>query len=117
MECPIGIAVVLAGIKLGTYGFLRFSLPLLPEASKSKGVVTVMVTLALIAIVYGAIVALIQPDLRRLLAFSSISHLGFCVLGVFALNFQGLQGSLLTMINLGRSEEHTSELQSQSNLV
>ena len=93
--------VMLAGIKLGTYGFLRFSLPLLPEASKSKGVVTVVVTLALIAIVYGAIVALIQPDLRRLLAFSSISHLGFCVLGVFALNFQGLQGSLLTMINLG----------------
>jgi NADH-quinone oxidoreductase subunit M len=101
MEGPIGMAVVLAGIKLGTYGFLRFSLPLLPEASKSKGVVTVVVTLALIAIVYGAIVALIQPDLRRLLAFSSISHLGFCVLGVFALNFQGLQGSLLTMINLG----------------
>ena len=90
MEGPIGMAVVLAGIKLGTYGFLRFSLPLLPEASKSKGVVTVVVTLALIAIVYGAIVALIQPDLRRLLAFSSISHLGFCVLGVFALNFQQL---------------------------
>jgi NADH-quinone oxidoreductase subunit M len=62
-----------------------------------------MMTLALIAIVYGAIVALIQPDFRRLLAFSSISHLGFVVLGVFALNFQGLQGSLLTMINLGFS--------------
>src|SRR5574341_593059 len=103
MEGPIGMAVILAGVKLGTYGFLRFSLPLLPEASKSKGVVTVVMVLALIAIVYGAIVALIQPDLRRLLAFSSISHLGFCVLGVFALNFQGLQGSLLTMINLGFS--------------
>ncbi len=101
MEGPIGMAVVLAGLKLGTYGFMRFSLPLLPEASQSKGVVTVVVTLALIAILYGAIVALIQPDLRRLLAFSSISHLGFCVLGVFALNFQGLQGGLLTMINLG----------------
>lgn len=103
LEGPIGMAVVLAGIKLGTYGFIRFSLPLLPDASKSEGVVTIMVTLALIAIVYGAIVALIQPDFRRLLAFSSISHLGFVVLGLFALNFQGLQGSLLTMINLGFS--------------
>ncbi len=103
LEGPIGMAVMLAGIKLGTYGFIRFSLPLLPEASKSEGVVVVMMTLALIAILYGAIVALIQPDFRRLLAFSSISHLGFVVVGLFALNFQGLQGSLLTMINLGFS--------------
>jgi NADH-quinone oxidoreductase subunit M len=101
VEGPIGVAVMLAGIKLGTYGFIRFSLPLLPDASKSSGVITTMMTLALIAIIYGAIVALIQPDFRRLLAFSSISHLGFVVLGLFALNFQGLQGSLLTMINLG----------------
>jgi NADH-quinone oxidoreductase subunit M len=103
VEGPIGVAVMLAGVKLGTYGFMRFSLPLLPDASKSDGVVTVMMVLAVIAIVYGAIIALIQPDLRRLLAFSSISHLGFVVLGLFALNFQGLQGSLLTMINLGFS--------------
>lgn len=103
VEGPIGVAVMLAGVKLGTYGFLRFSLPLLPDASKTPTVVTVMMLLAVIAIVYGAIVALIQPDLRRLLAFSSISHLGFVVLGLFALNFQGLQGSLLTMINLGFS--------------
>jgi NADH-quinone oxidoreductase subunit M len=103
VEGPIGVAVMLAGIKLGTYGFMRFSLPLLPDASKSHGVVTVMMVLAVIAIVYGAIIALVQPDLRRLLAFSSISHLGFVVLGLFALNFQGLQGSLLTMINLGFS--------------
>ena len=103
VEGPIGVAVLLAGIKLGTYGFMRFSIPLLPDASKSNGVVTVMMALAVIAIVYGAIIALIQPDLRRLLAFSSISHLGFVVLGLFALNFQGLQGSLLTMINLGFS--------------
>jgi NADH-quinone oxidoreductase subunit M len=103
LEGPIGMAVVLAGIKLATYGFMRFSLPLLPEASRSVEVATVMMALALMAIVYGAIVALIQPDLRRLLAFSSISHLGFVVLGIFALNFQGLQGSLLTMINLGFS--------------
>lgn len=103
MEGPIGMAVVLGGIKLGTYGFLRFSLPLLPEASKNHTVVTVIMILALAGIIYGAIIALIQPDFRRLLAFSSVSHLGFVVVGVFALNFQGLQGSLLTMINLGFS--------------
>ncbi len=103
LEGPIGMAVFLAGVKLGTYGFIRFSLPLLPDAAKSEGVVTVMMGLALAAILYGAIVALIQPDFRRLLAFSSISHLGFVVAGLFALNFQGLQGSLLTMINLGFS--------------
>ncbi|MDA2914952.1 Fe-S-binding domain-containing protein, partial [Acidobacteriia bacterium AH_259_A11_L15] len=91
-EGPFGIAVVLAGIKLGTYGFIRFSLPLLPDASTDFALV--LMILALLAIVYGSVVALIQPDLRRLLAFSSIGHLGFCVLGLFALNFQGLQGSL-----------------------
>ncbi len=103
MEGPIGMAVVLAGLKLGTFGFIRFSIPLLPEASKTDTVVSVVMALALAAIVYGAIMALIQPDFRRLLAFSSISHLGFVVVGLFALNFQGLQGSLLTMINLGFS--------------
>ena len=103
LEGPIGMAVVLAGVKLGTYGFLRLSLPLLPDASKDPVVVGVMVSLALMAILYGAIVALVQLDFRRLLAYSSISHLGFVVLGIFALNFQGLQGGLLTMINLGFS--------------
>jgi NADH-quinone oxidoreductase subunit M len=103
LEGPIGMAVMLAGVKLGTYGFLRFSLPLLPEASKHESVVTVIMVLALSGIVYGAIVALIQPDFRRLLAFSSVSHLGFVAVGVFALNYQGIQGSLLTMINLGFS--------------
>lgn len=103
LEGPIGMAVVLAGLKLGTFGFMRFSIPLLPEASKSQTVVTVMMVLGLAAILYGAIVALIQPDLRRLLAYSSISHLGFILIGLFALNYQGLQGSLLTMINLGFS--------------
>jgi NADH-quinone oxidoreductase subunit M len=103
LEGPIGMAVVLAGIKLGTFGFMRFSIPLLPEASKSATVISVMMGLGLAAIVYGAIMALIQPDFRRLLAYSSISHLGFIVIGLFALNYQGLQGSLLTMINLGFS--------------
>jgi len=101
LEGPIGMAVVLAGIKLGTFGFMRFSIPLLPEASKSPTVVSIMMALGLAAIVYGAIMALVQPDFRRLLAYSSISHLGFIVIGLFALNYQGLQGSLLTMINLG----------------
>jgi NADH-quinone oxidoreductase subunit M len=103
VEGPIGMSVVLAGIKLGTYGFLRFSFPLLPDASQNATVVTIVMALGLAAILYGAIIALIQPDFRRLLAFSSVSHLGFVVVGLFALNFQGLQGSLLTMINLGFS--------------
>ena len=98
---PIPTSVLLAGIKMGTYGFLRFSFPLLPDASRDETVVAILMILGLIAIVYGAIVAIIQPDFRRLLVFSSISHLGFVVIGLFALNFQGIQGSLLTMINLG----------------
>lgn len=101
VQGPIGMSVVLAGIKLGTYGFLRFSFPLLPEASTNATVVLIVMGLALAAIVWGAIIAVMQSDFRRLLVFSSISHLGFVVLGLFALNFQGLQGSLLQMINLG----------------
>ncbi|NKB81298.1 MAG: NADH-quinone oxidoreductase subunit M [Nitrospirales bacterium] len=101
VQGPIGMSVVLAGIKLATYGFLRFSFPLLPEASTNQTVVVLVMALGLIAIVYGAVIAIIQTDFRRLLVFSSISHLGFVVIGLFALNFQGLQGSLLQMINLG----------------
>ena len=101
VQGPIGMSVVLAGVKLGTYGFLRFSFPLLPDASTNATVVVIVMSLALAAIVWGAIIAIMQPDFRRLLVFSSISHLGFVVLGLFALNFQGLQGSLLQMINLG----------------
>ena len=101
VQGPIGMSVILAGIKLGTYGFLRFSFPLLPEASKDETVVTIVMVLGLVAIVYGAVIAIIQADFRRLLVFSSISHLGFVVIGLFAMNFQGIQGSLLQMINLG----------------
>ncbi|MGD9853137.1 MAG: NuoM family protein [Nitrospirales bacterium] len=101
VQGPIPTSVMLAGIKMGTYGFLRFSFPLLPEASRDSTVVGILMTLGLIAIVYGAIIAIIQPDFRRLLVFSSISHLGFVVIGMFALNFQGIQGSLITMVNLG----------------
>ncbi len=101
VQGPITMSVMLAGIKMGTYGFLRFTFPLLPEASQDQTVVAIVMVLGLAAIVYGAIVAIIQPDFRRLLVFSSISHLGFVVIGLFALNFQGLQGSLIQMINLG----------------
>jgi NADH-quinone oxidoreductase subunit M len=101
VQGPFVVSVVLAGVKLGTYGFIRFSLPLLPEASREW--VWLMAALGLIAIIYGALIALVQTDFRRLLAFSSISHLGFVILGLFALNYQGLQGSLLQMINLGFS--------------
>ena len=103
VQGPITMSVMLAGIKMGTYGFLRFTFPLLPEASQDQTVVAIVMVLGLAAIVYGAIVAIIQPDFRRLLVFSSISHLGFVVIGLFALNFQGLQGSLIQMINLGFS--------------
>lgn len=103
VEGPITMAVMLAGIKMGTYGFLRFSFPLLPEASTDPTVVAIVMLLGLAAIVYGAIIAIVQSDFRRLLVFSSISHLGFVVIGLFALNFQGLQGSLIHMINLGFS--------------
>ncbi len=101
VEGPIVMSVVLAGVKLGTFGFIRYSIPLLPEAAKDW--MFVLAGLGLAAIIYGAFIALVQSDFRRLLAFSSISHLGFVMLGLFALNFQGLQGSLLQMINLGFS--------------
>ena len=103
LEGPIGMAVVLVGLKMGTFGFMRFSIPLLPDASKSETVVVVVIVLGLCAILYGAWMALVQADFRRLLTYSSVSHLGFIVVGLFALNYQGLQGSLLTMINLGFS--------------
>jgi len=103
VQGPIPMTVMFAGIKMGTYGFLRFSMPLLPDASRNETVVAILMTLGLAAIVYGAIVAIIQPDFKRLLVFSSISHLGFVVIGLFALNFQGIQGSLITMLNLGFS--------------
>jgi NADH-quinone oxidoreductase subunit M len=96
---PIAMSVILAGIKLGTFGFVRFSLPLLPDASRA--VLPVMMVIALIGITYGAYIALIQTDFRRLLAYSSISHLGYVALGIFALTYQGIQGGIIQMINLG----------------
>jgi len=105
VEAPTAGSVILAGVllKMGTYGFLRFSLPLLPQASINPTVVKVMVWLSLIAIIYGALVSLMQKDMKKLIAYSSVSHLGFCTLGIFALNPHGLQGSVIQQINHGIS--------------
>jgi len=105
VEAPTAGSVILAGVllKMGTYGFLRFSLPLLPQASSNPTVVKWMVWLSIIAIVYGALVSLMQKDMKKLIAYSSVSHLGFCTLGIFALNPHGLQGSVIQQINHGIS--------------
>lgn len=100
-EAPTAGSVILAAvlIKMGAYGFLRFSLPLFPDASRAM--VVPMLTLSVIAIIYGAVVCLAQTDLKRLIAYSSVSHMGFVTLGIFALNIQGLEGGILQMINHG----------------
>jgi len=105
VEAPTAGSVILAGVllKMGTYGFIRFSLPLLPQASSNPRVVKWMVYLSIIAIVYGALVSLMQRDMKKLIAYSSVSHLGFCTLGIFALNPHGLSGSIIQQINHGIS--------------
>ncbi len=103
VEAPTAGSVILAGVllKMGTYGFVRFSLPLLPDATvKAVGWIG---ALAIIAIVYGALVAMAQKDMKKLVAYSSVSHMGFVMLGMFALNEVGLRGSILQMINHGIS--------------
>jgi NADH-quinone oxidoreductase subunit M len=102
-EAPTGGSVILAGImlKLGTYGFLRFGLYLFPKAAFSFA--PLFLTLGVIGIVYGAIVATMQRDLKRLVAYSSVAHLGFIVLGIFGLSQQGLEGGVLQMVNHGLS--------------
>ncbi len=100
-EAPTAGSVILAAVmlKLGTYGFLRFGLYLFPEASHWAA--PVMLTLGVIGILYGAIAAAMQTDLKRLVAYSSIAHLGFIVLGVFSLTVQGIEGGVLIMVNHG----------------
>jgi NADH-quinone oxidoreductase subunit M len=104
-EAPTAGSVILAGIllKMGTYGFMRFAVPFLPEAAFHPAVSAAILTLAVIGIVYGALVAMVQPDLKRLIAYSSVSHLGFVMLGLWALTEQGVQGAILVMINHGIS--------------
>jgi len=101
VEAPTAGSIILAGVmlKLGGYGFLRFSLPLLPDAAVSFA--PIIIGLALIAIIYGALVAMVQPDMKKLVAYSSVSHMGFVMLGAFVLNEQGLQGAVFQMISHG----------------
>jgi NADH-quinone oxidoreductase subunit M len=103
VEAPTAGSVILAGVllKMGTYGLLRFCLPLFPTASVAMA--PYLSVLALIGIVYGALVAMVQPDLKKLVAYSSVSHMGLVVLGIFAFTQQGLQGSTLQMLNHGLS--------------
>ena len=101
VEAPTAGSVILAGVllKLGGYGFIRFSLSLYPEAAHAWA--PLIIVLSLIAIIYGAIVALVQPDLKKLVAYSSVSHMGFVTLGIFVFNAQGMQGAILQMVNHG----------------
>ena len=105
VEAPTAGSVILASVllKMGTYGFLRFSLPLLPDTAKNPTVVTIVAVLSIIAIVYGALVSLMQKDWKKLVAYSSVSHMGFCTLGIIALNPAGIAGSILQQINHGIS--------------
>ncbi len=102
-EAPTAGSVILAGVllKMGTYGFVRFNLPMLPEATRLYA--PYVLALAVVGIIYGALVAMVQRDWKKLVAYSSVSHLGFCMLGVFALNVNGLNGGILQMINHGLS--------------
>jgi NADH-quinone oxidoreductase subunit M len=103
VEAPTAGSVILAGVllKMGTYGFVRFAMPLFPEATRVFA--PWIIALAVVGIIYGALVAMVQRDVKKLVAYSSVSHLGFVMLGLFALNTQGIQGSVLQMVNHGLS--------------
>jgi len=105
VEAPTGGSVILAGVmlKMGTYGFLRFALPLFPVAAMNPTVRSIILGLAVVSIIYGALVAMVQPDLKKLVAYSSVSHLGFVMLGIFALTVQSVQGALMVMVSHGIS--------------
>jgi NADH-quinone oxidoreductase subunit M len=103
VQAPAAGSVILAAVllKMGTYGFYRFAMPLFPEAARD--LLPWIAGLALVGIIYGAMVALVQPNVKKLVAYSSVSHLGFVMLGLFALNVVGVQGSVIQMINHGLS--------------
>ncbi|HXZ79021.1 MAG TPA: NADH-quinone oxidoreductase subunit M [Terriglobales bacterium] len=105
VEAPTAGSVILAGVllKMGTYGFIRFSLPFFPQVVMDPKVRGWLIFLSIVGIVYGALVSLMQKDMKKLVAYSSVSHLGFCTLGIFALNQAGLSGSVLQQINHGIS--------------
>jgi NADH-quinone oxidoreductase subunit M len=102
-EAPTAGSVILAGVmlKMGTYGFLRFAIPLFPEIAIEAA--PLFMALAVVGIIYGALVAMVQPDIKRLVAYSSVSHLGFVMLGIFALDPQGIEGAIYQMLNHGIS--------------
>jgi len=105
VEAPTAGSVILAGVllKMGTYGFIRFSLPFFPSVVMDPKVRGWMIGLSIVGILYGALVSLMQKDMKKLVAYSSVSHLGFCTLGIFVLTPMGLSGSVLQQINHGIS--------------
>jgi NADH-quinone oxidoreductase subunit M len=105
VEAPTAGSVLLASVmlKIGTYGFLRFAVPFFPDVAFSPAVTSLMVTLAVVGIIYGALVAMVQPDIKKLVAYSSVSHLGFVMLGIWAATLQSVQGALMVMIGHGLS--------------
>src|SRR5512134_2486492 len=104
-EAPTAGSVLLASVllKMGAYGFRRFAVPFFPEVALSPGVTTLMVGLAVVGIIYGALVAMVQPDVKKLVAYSSVSHLGFVMLGIWASTVESVQGALMVMISHGFS--------------
>jgi NADH-quinone oxidoreductase subunit M len=105
VQAPTAGSVILAGVllKMGTYGFIRFALPLFPNAAADSRTVTWAMVLGIIGILYAAMVAAVQPNAKKLVAYTSVAHLGFVILGIFAFNLQGMQGALLVMIGHGLS--------------
>ena len=101
VEAPTAGSVILAGIllKMGGYGFLRFSLPMFPDASHTFA--PLVFTLSIIAIIYTSLVALVQEDMKKLIAYSSVAHMGFVTMGLFAMNAQGVQGAIFQMVSHG----------------
>jgi NADH-quinone oxidoreductase subunit M len=105
VEAPTAGSVLLAGIllKMGTFGFLRYAVPFFPQVAMSPWVTNLVLVLALVGIVYGALVAMVQPDIKKLVAYSSVSHLGFVMLGIWAATVQSLDGAVMVMIGHGFS--------------
>jgi NADH-quinone oxidoreductase subunit M len=105
VEAPTAGSVLLAAImlKIGTYGFLRFAVPFFPQVALSPEVTSLIVVLAVIGVIYGALVAMVQPDIKKLVAYSSVSHLGFVMLGIWGVSVISVQGALMVMISHGIS--------------